>query len=49
MMKAYLINIFRGKKEATQNLLKKLIKIGRPNLLHDDRKDRINWKTVENI
>ena len=45
----HMVKIFRGKKMAVTWLMECLLEITKKYLLHDDRKDRINWKIVENI
>jgi len=48
-MKGYIYRILRGEKPGLDDLMKCLLNLSRNHLLHDDRKDRINWKIVENI
>ena len=49
ILKRLVIQIFRGKKSALDDFMDCLLMISKSHLLHDDRKDRINWRIVENI
>ena len=48
-MKGYVIKILKGDRTALDDIMECLSNISRSHLLHDDRKDRINWRIVENI
>jgi hypothetical protein len=41
--------IIRGEKESVDKLITYILDIAKGYLLHDDRKDRINWLNVQNI
>ena len=42
-------NIVRGEKTKLEELMKHLVDMSNPHLIHDDRKNRINWRIVEII
>ena len=42
-------NVVRGEKTKMEELMKHLISMSNPHLIHDDRKNRINWRIVETI
>ena len=44
-----IIGIIRGDKESFNKLITNILDIGKRYLLQDDRKNRINWRNVQNI
>lgn len=42
-------SMIRGEKESLAKLITHILDIAKKHLLHDDRKNRINWKNVQNI